>query len=156
MFDHHTAPSRLHPGPSSHLKETYPAPYRPHPGPSSHLNETSAGPSHHLKETITAGPSCHFKETSPGPSHWLKETSPVTHKLRMFIEVPPIPPSWRLLSNQQIAAMTQMPPPAPIVRGVDARELIPGIACLTQNSTVMDATVDAVDELDMVGDSPEY
>lgn len=80
----------------------------------------------------------------------------MAHKLRMFVEVPPAPPSWRLAANQQTAAMTQMPPPAPIVSGVDARELIPGIVCLTQNSTVTDATVDAVDELDMVGHSSEY
>jgi hypothetical protein len=52
--------------------------------------------------------------------------------------------------------MTQTPPLAPIVRGVDTRELIPGIACLTQNSTVIEATGDAVDELEMAGQSPEY
>jgi hypothetical protein len=46
--------------------------------------------------------------------------------------------------------------PAPIVRGVDARELILGIACLTQNSTATEATGDAVDELEMAGQSPEY
>ncbi|KAG1818702.1 uncharacterized protein BJ212DRAFT_1298752 [Suillus subaureus] len=65
---------------------------------------------------------------SAGPSHCFKEASPG--------------PSHRL-------KMTQMPPPAPIVRGVDARELILGIACLTQNSTVMEATGDAMDELEM-------
>ncbi|KAG2745094.1 hypothetical protein P692DRAFT_20877348 [Suillus brevipes Sb2] len=157
------APSRPCSGPYSRLKETYVSPSRPCPGPSRlgpgpGPSRPGPGPSSRLYETST-GLSRRPKEASPGPAHRLKETSPVPHKLHMFLdsEVPLAPPSWMLLGNQQTAFMTQTPPPAPIVSGADASGLIPGIVCLTtQNSTVTDATVDALDELDTVGDSPEY
>jgi len=127
------SPTPLHhcPGLTSHLKESHPAPSPPHPGPASRLKETCPVPSH-----PHPGPSsCLLETTTASPSRHFKEASPSpSHRLKMM----------------------QTPPLAPIVRGVDTRELILGIACLTQNSTATEATGDAVDELEMAGQSPEY
>lgn len=134
------------------------------PEPSSSPSPTPV-PRRHTRRVLSPEPSSSPSPTSLPRRHTRRVLSPEPsplpssvprrlRKLQVFVEVPPAPASWRLRASQRRASSIDAAD-KPSAGRPDASDLVPQIACLTQDSqptdiTASSGTVDEEDRLDML------